>query len=83
VVEQVAASDECAHLGIGHAPRQSREPAIGVDEDDPLRPEEAGRTVDPADDIIRRLDLVFLDVDQSEAQGHLGFPPGRPRPNPS
>ena len=54
MVEQVAAGDECAHLGIGHAPRQHPEPAIGVDEDDPLRPQEAGRTLDPPPGLATR-----------------------------
>ena len=58
MVEEVAASHECAHFGIGHAPRQHPEPAIGVDEDDSLRTETAGRTLDPLGHRIRRLDLV-------------------------
>jgi hypothetical protein len=66
VAEQVAAGDEGPQLGIGDAPRQHPEPAIGVDEDDPLGPQAAGRALNPPGHLVRRLDLVVLDVDHPD-----------------
>ena len=47
MVEEVAAGDEGPQLRVGHAPRQHPEPAVGMDERDPLATQAAGRTLDP------------------------------------
>src|SRR4051794_27125858 len=69
--EEVAAGDEGPHLGVGHAPRQHPEPAVGVDELDPLDTQAAGRTLDPPCYLVGRLDLVILEVDHTNPELEL------------